>query len=245
MSKKSEVIRVSKEESRLVTLLREMDKDMLISEIDTAINLQSFPALQTLRAILKSEFIPPFFSLSISRESVRLLETSLNTNTPIVITGEDATNNLVFLKTIINEYKHKLQKVAIVDSTDDLIHSVCLMNSTVYNISDQKDSQSALYNLSIEGVDRLIINRPLYLEDYLLLYSAMQFGIPFIWVSTVHPLEAPMLQVNKKAYDLIRGKFKESSHLHVKYLSEVGEDGFKIQVEEVSIQPLLESSTSQ
>ena len=232
MSKKSEVMRVTKEEFRLVTLLREIDLETLITEIDTSLKVQPSPALQTLRPVLKSEFIPPFSSLSMSPQSEKLLKQALETDTPIIITGSNSTNKLTFLKSAINEHKQLLPKVAVSDVTNTLANSVCLLDSEVHDISDHKDSNATLYNLIINDVNRLVVNQPQYIEDYLMLLTALQYDLPFVWVSEVHPLESAMLQANKKAYQMISDKFVDRPYIHVKYLNEVGVDGYKIQVEE-------------
>lgn len=232
MSKKSEVMRVTKEEFRLVTLLREIDLDNLITEIDTSLKVQPSPTLQTLRSVLKSEFIPPFTSLSLSQQSTKLLKRALESDTPLLITGSNSSNKLTFLKSMVNEHKQYLPKVAVSDVTNSLVNSVCLLDSEVHDISSNKDSHVTLYNLIIEDISRLVVNQPQYIEDYLMLLSALQYDMSFIWVSEVHPLESAMLQANKKAYQMIQDKFVDRPYVHVKYLNEAGVDGFKIQVEE-------------
>lgn len=237
MSKKSEVMRVTKEEFRLVTLLREVDLENLISEIDTSLKVQPSPTLQTLRSVLKSEFIPPFTSLSISQQSANVLKQALGTDMPILITGSNSTNKLTFLKSMVNEHKQLLPKVAVSDVTNSLANSVCLLDSEVFDISEQKDSHATLYDLIINDVQRLVVNQPQYIEDYLMLLSSLQYDLPFVWVSEVHPLESAMLQAHKKAYQMIQDKFVDRPYIHVKYLNEAGVDGFKIQVEEHSFTP--------
>lgn len=237
MSKKSEVMRVTKEEFRIVTLLRELDPDILISEIDSALKIQPSPNLQTLRSVLKSEFIPPFSSISISTNSTNIIRKALETSASIIITGSANVNKLTLLKSLITEFKYTLPKVAIADTTNNLANSVALLDSEVYDISQEKDSHTTIYNLTISEISRLIINQPQYIEDYLLLLSALSYDLPFIWVSEVHPLDSAMLQANKRAYQMIQEKFTNRPYIHVNYLNDIGVDGYKIQIEEHNFQP--------
>lgn len=239
MSKKTEVMRTTKEESRIITLLREIDLDDLIHDIDSAIHSSpsTLASLQLMRSVLKSEFIPPLETLdsrTLTPEYKSILTKAFENKTPIILVGSLNSNKLTLTKSILNFYKYLLKTVALIDNDKSLTNSACLVGTRLLNITQEYGDFNVLYNLNLENIDRLIINNPRFLNDYLLLHLASNFGLPYLWISDTHPLESEMLKTSQRAYNLVKDNLESSEHLVITCLS--GDSKYNIEME--LVQPL-------
>lgn len=235
-SKKTEVLRVTKDESRLITLLREMDLEDLVSELNESLRERPSQSLQTLRSVLKSEFIPPFSTLSISPSSLSLVSKAFKENTDIYIVGANRDNRIAFLKSFLMHYQQNLVDVALLDSTRALANSSCLINSRVTDLTPNRDSQVTLYNLMYDNT-RLVVNTDTTIEDYIVLMNALLYGLPLIWSDDTHPLESLALSgyggSKLRVHEVIKDKIAEKPYILIQCHSDLGSDGYKYGVSQI------------
>lgn len=188
VARKTEVLRLTKEEANAISVLREQGVDKLINEIDMVLSTHVGYSMESLKALRDSLRCKKLILLDtlvedgvITREDADLLLKVFEEGKNIAIVGNTATGKTTLLRSLLASYKGS-ENIFVLDKIKDVVLTDFCKEKNIRYINAESMNVKELLGSALQfNVGKLVISEVYDTGDILTLVTALMYKIPVVF----------------------------------------------------------------